>query len=95
MNKKQSKFIEFLFVCKKFSNAASDIVVDDLPSRGRQGRQQNGDTYTLEIAFPAVKYVVLLHLVFQKRNALVGYRREMHDFFFFFLLIKAYGIMVI
>lgn len=27
------------------------------PVRGRQGRQQNGDTYTLEIAFPAVKYV--------------------------------------
>lgn len=28
-----------------------------LSSRARQGRQQNGDTYTLEIAFPAVKYV--------------------------------------
>lgn len=27
----------------------------NLPSRPRQGRQQNGDTYTLEIAFPAVK----------------------------------------
>lgn len=27
--------------------------------RTRQGRQQNGDTYTLEIAFPAVKYVDL------------------------------------
>lgn len=26
-------------------------------SRNRQGRQQNGDTYTLEISFPAVKYV--------------------------------------
>lgn len=29
----------------------------DVASRSRQGRQQNGDTYTLEIAFPAVKYV--------------------------------------
>lgn len=25
--------------------------------QGRQQQQQNGDTYTLEIAFPAVKYV--------------------------------------
>lgn len=25
--------------------------------RNRQGRQQSGDTYTLEIAFPAIKYV--------------------------------------
>lgn len=31
---------------------------DDLALTGRQGRQQTGgDTYTLEIAFPAVKYV--------------------------------------
>lgn len=27
---------------------------------GRQGRQQGGDTYTLEIAFPAVKYVCFI-----------------------------------
>ena len=34
---------------------------DDEPdTRGRQGRQQTGgDTYTLEISFPAVKYVLL------------------------------------
>lgn len=31
---------------------------DELALTGRQGRQQTGgDTYTLEIAFPAVKYV--------------------------------------
>lgn len=31
---------------------------DELALTGRQGRQQaGGDTYTLEIAFPAVKYV--------------------------------------
>ncbi|XP_055681349.1 sushi, von Willebrand factor type A, EGF and pentraxin domain-containing protein 1 isoform X2 [Lutzomyia longipalpis] len=31
----------------------------DTASRNRQGRQQNGDTYTLEIAFPAVNDPVL------------------------------------
>lgn len=42
-----------------YSNAPGDVDVDvvGLSSRARQGRQQNGDTYTLEIAFPAVKYV--------------------------------------
>ncbi len=46
-----------------YSNAPNgdvDIDVVGLSSRARQGRQQqqqNGDTYTLEIAFPAVKYV--------------------------------------
>jgi hypothetical protein len=29
------------------------------PERSRTGRQQNGDTYTLEISFPAVKYVLI------------------------------------
>jgi hypothetical protein len=31
---------------------------DDAETRTRVGRQQNGDTYTLEISFPAVKYVL-------------------------------------
>ena len=30
-------------------------------TRGRESRQQSGDTYTLEIAFPAVKYVPNAH----------------------------------
>lgn len=30
---------------------------NDAATRGRESRQQGGDTYTLEIAFPAVKYV--------------------------------------
>jgi len=35
---------------------------DELALTGRQGRQQTGgDTYTLEIAFPAVKYVQAPH----------------------------------
>lgn len=29
----------------------------DGESRSRIGRQQSGDTYTLEISFPAIKYV--------------------------------------
>jgi hypothetical protein len=31
---------------------------DDADTKTRTGRQQNGDTYTLEISFPAVKYVL-------------------------------------
>lgn len=32
-----------------------ESTINHQASRQRQGRQQNGDTYTLEIAFPAVK----------------------------------------
>lgn len=52
-----------VFIKKYYSDALVEMSATDpaiefvnLP-RGRQGRQQNGDTYTLEIAFPAVKYV--------------------------------------
>lgn len=31
---------------------------EDAETKTRIGRQQNGDTYTLEISFPAVKYVL-------------------------------------
>ncbi|GAB0094394.1 sushi, von Willebrand factor type A, EGF and pentraxin domain-containing protein 1 [Sergentomyia squamirostris] len=37
----------------------NDEASGDVTSRSRQGRQQNGDTYTLEIAFPAVNDPVL------------------------------------
>ena len=49
-------------VCVNYFKTYSE---DDEPdTRGRQGRQQTGgDTYTLEISFPAVKYVSL----FQKQ----------------------------
>lgn len=65
-----------------------------MPSRGRQGRQQNGDTYTLEIAFPAVKYVVLCAF-FKKQKRFDWFTkdiREMHDCFF---LIKQKGLRII
>lgn len=44
-----------------FSDAPGEesLIDDDNKQRGRQGRQQSGDTYTLEIAFPAVKYVCI------------------------------------
>lgn len=46
-----------LHVCM-FVNTIYSEDDDDLTLTGRQGRQQTGgDTYTLEIAFPAVKYV--------------------------------------
>lgn len=37
------------------ADASSEVL-----SRSRESRQQGGDTYTLEIAFPAVKYVPIL-----------------------------------
>lgn len=46
------------FLCV-FVNPICSEEDDDLALTGRQGRQQTGgDTYTLEIAFPAVKYVM-------------------------------------
>jgi hypothetical protein len=49
------------------SRTTTDDVVDtELATKPRQGRQQNGDTYILEIAFPAVKYVTLSVLRFAK-----------------------------
>lgn len=45
------------------TEAEEDVSVETTPEattqRTRQGRQQSGDTYTLEIAFPAIKYVHL------------------------------------
>lgn len=46
---------------------------DQSDSRTRAGRQQNGDTYTLEISFPAVKYVLdlpIFHLYKEMHNIL-------------------------
>lgn len=40
-----------------YRNVDTDTTPNDGATRGREGRQQGGDTYTLEIAFPAVKYV--------------------------------------
>lgn len=56
-----------------YSNAPGDVEVDvvGLSSRARQGRQQNGDTYTLEIAFPAVKYVNENYKYFHEDSVLI------------------------
>lgn len=47
-------------ICVFVPNSCSESVSESSVTSGnRQGRQQgqSGDTYTLEIAFPAVKYV--------------------------------------
>lgn len=44
-------------------------------TRGRESRQQGGDTYTLEITFPAVKYVPFMykfHTRYFIKNVLVA-----------------------
>lgn len=46
------------------------IRTSDASERNRNGRQQNGDTYTLEISFPAVKYVI--NLVAHLKNGVNG-----------------------
>lgn len=53
-------------IYRSTSSDAIDVV--QLSPGGRQGRQQGGDTYTLEIAFPAVKYVVQSHIDAIKTN---------------------------
>lgn len=45
--------IYFWIIKTKYRNIAADT--SDAAARGRESRQQGGDTYTLEIAFPAVK----------------------------------------
>lgn len=42
----------------QYRNMAEDD--SDAATRGRESRQQGADTYTLEIAFPAVKYVQIM-----------------------------------
>jgi len=50
--------VYMLYVFCVFVNPICSDDDDDLTLTGRQGRQQTGgDTYTLEIAFPAAKYV--------------------------------------
>lgn len=47
----------------KYRSLSADAP-NDVTSRARESRQQQGgDTYTLEIAFPAVKYVVFQNIV--------------------------------
>lgn len=52
---------------KIYRNSPTDIQ-NDVSSRNRESRQQGGDTYTLEIAFPAVKYVQYNNKRKQKMN---------------------------
>lgn len=52
------KHVVCLNMCSYFQLKKNSSDDEDPDPRGRQGRQQTGgDTYTLEIAFPAVKYV--------------------------------------
>lgn len=47
----------YLLYMKYIHRVVAKEPTNEAATRGRESRQQSGDTYTLEIAFPAVKYV--------------------------------------